>query len=149
MRSRTAAAVAVVGLFASLAGCGIGTRGGTATNNVSACAPALPLAGDAVGHKGTIIRIHRLRRGQAGAILRELGHPRSRPRRHPRPPAPDRPGQKEPKRCLIVYRGPYARGSVPLARNERGLYAVILARARHPQLVAVVLADRLPPDVRP
>jgi hypothetical protein len=145
MSSRAATTLALLGLLALPAGCGIGTRGGTATNNVSACAPALPLAGDALGHRGTLIRIHRLKRGQTAAILRALGRPvpaRHRPR--PRPPE-----GKEPKRCLIVYRGPYARGSVPLARGEQGRYAVILARARHPQLVAVVLTDRLPPEVQP
>jgi hypothetical protein len=145
MSSRAVAGVTVLALLALLPGCGIGTRGGTATNNVSACAPALPLAGDALGHRGTLIRIHRLKRGQTAAILRALGRPA--PVQRPRSGRP--PAGKEPKRCLLVYRGPYARGSVPLARGEQGRYAVILARARHPQLFAVVLTDRLPPEVQP
>jgi hypothetical protein len=143
---RAATAGATLGaLVLLMAGCGIGSRGGTATNNVSACAAALPLAGEVVGHKGTLVRIHRLKRGQTAAILKALGHPIARRRPHT---PPRRPAGKEPKRCLIVYRGPYPRGSVPAARNQHGTYAVILTRARHPSLVAVVLTDRLPPIVR-
>lgn len=136
--------VIIVGALVVLSGCGVGSRGGVATNNVSACAAVLPLARNALGHHGTLVRLHRLRRGQAAAILRVLGHPLPR---HPRSPTRRRPG-REPKRCLIVYRGPYRQGSVPRARGQHGRYAVIVAKARHPALVSVVLTDRLPPSVR-
>lgn len=136
--------VIIVGALVVLSGCGVGSRGGVATNNVSACAAALPLVRNTLGQHGTLVRVHRLRRGQAAAILRSLGRPL--PTRPPRPPT--RPPGREPKRCLIVYRGPYRQGSVPRARSEHGRYAVVIAKARHPALVAVVLTDRLPPGVR-
>jgi hypothetical protein len=47
-----------------------------------------------------------------------------------------------------VYRGPYPQGSVPRAPGQHGRYAVVIAKARHPAVVAVVLTDRLPPSVR-
>ena len=137
--------VVIVAALVVLSGCGVGSRGGVATNNVSACAPALPLARNTLGQHGTLIRVHRLRRGQAAAILRALGRPL--PTRHPRSPT-RKPPRREPKRCLIVYRGPYPQGSVPRARSEHGRYAVVIAKARHPALVAVVLTNRLPPSVR-
>ncbi|MDX6672927.1 MAG: hypothetical protein QOH11_345 [Solirubrobacteraceae bacterium] len=137
--------VVIVAALIVLSGCGVGSRGGVATNNVSACAAALPLARDTLGQHGTLVRVHRLRRGQAAAVLRALGRPLST--RPPRPPNRKPPG-REPKRCLIVYRGPYRQGSVPRARSEHGRYAVVIAKARHPALVAVVLTDRLPPSVR-
>jgi hypothetical protein len=136
--------VVIVGVLVVLCGCGVGSRGGVATNNVSACAAALPLARNTLSEHGTLVRVHRLRRGQAAAILRALGHPLpTRPRSATR----TSPG-REPKRCLIVYRGPYAQGSVPRAPGQHGRYAVVIAKARHPALVAVVLTDRLPPGVR-
>jgi hypothetical protein len=138
-------AVVIVAAFVALSGCGVGSRGGVATNNVSACAAALPLAQDTLGHHGTLIRVHRLRRGQAAGILRAVGHPL------PTPPARSstrrRPG-REPKRCLFVYRGPYRQGSVPRVPQQHGRYAVVVARARHPAVVAVALTDRLPPSAR-
>lgn len=137
--------VVIVAALVVLSGCGVGSRGGVATNNVSACAAALPLARNTLGHHGRLIRVHRLRRGQAAAILRALGRPL--PARHSRSPSRKAP-RREPKRCLIVYRGPYPQGSVRHARSEHGRYAVIIAKARHPALVAVVLTDRLPPGVR-
>jgi hypothetical protein len=137
--------VVIVGALVVLSGCGVGSRGGVATNNVSACAATLPLARDTLGHHGKLVRVHRLRRGQAAAILRALGHPL--PPRRPRAPTGRRPG-REPKRCLIVYRGPYRRGSVRRASDQHGRYAVVIAKARHPAAVAVVLTDRLPPRVR-
>ena len=136
--------VVIVGALVALCGCGVGSRGGVATNNVSACAAVLPLARNTLGH-GTLVRVHRLRRGQAAAILRALGHPL--PTRRPPSPTRTSPG-REPKRCLVVYRGPYPQGSVPRASGQHGRYAVIIAKARHPAVVAVVLTDRLPPSVR-
>jgi hypothetical protein len=47
-----------------------------------------------------------------------------------------------------VYRGPYRQGSVPRVPGKHGRYAVVIAKARHPAVVAVVLTDRLPPSVR-
>ncbi len=137
--------VVIVGALVVLSGCGVGSRGGVATNNVSACAAVLPLARNTLGQHGTLVRVHRLRRGQAAAILRTLGHPL--PTRRPRSPIRRPPG-REPKRCLIVYRGPYRQGSVPRAPGQHGRYAVVIAKARHPAVVAVVLTDRLPPSVR-
>jgi hypothetical protein len=137
--------VIIVGAVVALSGCGVGSRGGVATNNVSACAAVLPLAGQTLRHHGTLVRVHRLRRGQAAAILRALGHPL--PTQRPRASTRKRPA-REPKRCLLVYRGPYRRGSVPRAPNQHGRYAVVIARARHPAVVAVVLTDRLPRSVR-
>jgi hypothetical protein len=137
--------VVLVSALVVLSGCGVGSRGGVATNNVSACAAVLPLARNTLGQHGTLIRVHRLRRGQAAAILRALGHPL--PTRRPRSPTRRPPG-REPKRCLIVYRGPYRQGSVPRAPGKHGRYAVVIAKARHPAVVAVVLTDRLPPSVR-
>jgi hypothetical protein len=137
--------VVIVGALIVLSGCGAGSRGGVATNNVSACAAVLPLAGETLRHHGTLVRVHRLRRGQAAAILRAVGHPL--PTRRPRSSTATRQG-REPKRCLMVYRGPYRRGSVPRALDQQGRYAVVIAKARHPAVVRVVLTDRLPPSVR-
>jgi hypothetical protein len=116
-----------------------------ATNNVSACAAVLPLARNTLGQHGTLIRVHRLRRGQAAAILRALRQPPPGRSARSRTPGPT---GREPKRCLIVYRGPYRQGSVPRAPGKHGRYAVVIAKARHPAVVAVVLTDRLPPSVR-
>jgi hypothetical protein len=48
---------------------------------------------------------------------------------------------------VFVYRGPYSTGSVPLAPDQHGRYAVIVARARHPEIVGIALADHLPAGV--
>lgn len=138
-------AAVIVGALVALSGCGVGSRGGVATNNVSACVAALPLVQDTLRHDGTLIRVHRLRRGQAAAILRAAGHPLPAPRA--RSSTRPRPG-REPKRCLFVYRGPYRQGSVLRVPQQHGRYAVVVARARHPAVVAVALTDRLPSSAR-
>jgi hypothetical protein len=135
----------IVGALLALSGCGIGSRGGVATNNVSACAAALPLVRDTLRHHGTLVRVHRLRRGQAAAILRAVGHPLPAPRARSSTP---RRTSREPKRCLFVYRGPYRQGAVPRVPQQHGRYAVVVARSRHPAVVAVALTDRLPASAR-
>jgi hypothetical protein len=148
-RVRTIPWLAGLGALVVLGGCGVGTRGGVATNNVSACSAVLPLARQAVHGHGRLVRIHRLRHGEAATLARALGHPIAGP--HPQPTTGRRarqPPRREPKRCLIVYRGPYRRGDLAGARGQRGGYAVMIATARHPKIIQTILTDRLPPRVR-
>jgi len=107
---------------ATLAACTAcsGPRGGLPLNAVSrdagSCAAVLPLALDSVGHHGTLVAIHPLRRGEADTILRALGRsPAPRPA-HPRLTAPPSHYPANlPKTCVVAYQGEFTAGEVALA----------------------------------
>ncbi len=137
--------------LAALTACS-GPRGGLPLNAVSrdagSCAAVLPLAQDSVGHRGTLIAIHPLHRGEADTILRAMGHSPAPGPAHPRQTAPPSHHPANlPKTCVVAYQGAFTAGEVALAPTEHGRYAVVILNVRHPAVRQLVLTDRLPPGV--
>jgi hypothetical protein len=151
-RSTIAGVLSVVVLGAQM-GCS-GPRGGSSlhslTSQVNSCAVTLPLARTTVSQRGRLVTIHPLRHGQADRIARTVeGLLSKRPSGSPTvaPPATTRATHAPPLSavaCVVVYRGPYRRGDVAGAEQQRGRYALLIVRVRHPAVLRVFLVDQLP-----
>lgn len=133
---KAACALSVIAITAPACGGGGGARGGVEINTTGSCAGVLPLAFETVRKRGKLVRVHRLRRGQSADILRRLGVPVADSR------------GREARRCIVIYRGSYSRSQFAHAIGERGGYAVLIMKIRRPQLIELVLTDRLPRGVR-
>jgi hypothetical protein len=137
---------------AAVAGCASPGGGASGRADVARCAAVLPLARDVVHGQGVLTLVRPVDRKTIDAVSRELGvEPTPPPRAHPAHPAsPSRPSPPLPRACLVVYQGDYPAGAITGALSEpaRGRYALIVLRVRHPAVVRVLLADRLPPSAR-
>jgi len=137
---------------AAVAGCASPGGGASGRADVARCAAVLPLAREVVHGEGVLTLVRPVDRKTVDAISGELGAPDiSPPRVHPTHPAsPNRTSPPLPRACLVVYRGDYPAGAVAGAPSEpaRGRYALIVLRVRHPSVVRVLLADRLPASAR-
>jgi len=119
----TGAVLVVVALV--LTSCA-GPRNGLNTT-ASTCFRGLPAAADAVGHKGTLVGVRRVktdglvdRVAQASRIQRGSV-------------------------CLVAYRGPFARADVPGADpSGPGTYAVVALDDRGAHVLATFVIDELP-----
>ncbi len=133
-RTRTACAAACLALAAG--GCS-GSRSYTRFTP-DACASTLPAAGTAVHDRGHLTMIRPFHRSE---LKRYFGiTPRPVPTSSRSPSAPG-----EPRACLVVFRGPFAAGTVTGAQQRAGRFALVLVRVRPPRVLRVRLSDTVPP----
>jgi hypothetical protein len=137
---------------AAMAGCASPGGGASGRADVARCAAVLPLARDVVHGQGVLTLVRPVDRKTVDAISGELGvSPTPAARVHPtHPVSPNRTSPPLPRACLVVYRGDYPAGAIAgaLPAPGRGRYALIVLRVRHPAVVRVLLADRLPTSAR-
>jgi len=137
---------------AAVAACASPGGGASGRADVARCAAVLPLARDVVHGQGVLILVRPVDRKTVDAIAREAGvAAEPTPRIHSAHPARSNPTTLPlPRACLVVYEGDFPAGSIPTAlpRSARGRYALIVLRVRHPTVVRVLVADRLPPSAR-
>lgn len=128
---------AAVGLTVAVSGCS-GSHSYTRFTS-DACASTLPAAGAAVHGQGRLVTVRPFRRAELqryfGVAPRPL--PSGSPRRAPDP--------AQPRACLVVFRGPFAAGSVAGADQQAGRFALVLVRVRSPQVLLTRVADDYPP----
>lgn len=142
-----------VALLLSAVGCGA-PRGGYATNS-SVCAPALPAARATVRDHGTLVLVRPVGRPELDELF-----PGRLPPRAPSTPSPARPptatgpaptpgpGAPQPRACLVVYRGPYAAGSLPTSPTG-GTYAIIGVAVRTATVIGVTTSNTRPSQHAP
>jgi hypothetical protein len=115
----------LMGVALTLTACA-GPRNGLNTT-ASTCFRGLPAAADAVGHKGTLVGVRRVRTGELAHRVAQAG----------RIPAGSL--------CLIAYRGQFAHNEVPGADpSGPGAYAVVALDDRGARVLATFVLDQLP-----
>jgi hypothetical protein len=103
-----------------------------------ACASTLPTAGTAVHGRGRLTTIRPFHRAELKRYFGITPSPVPTPS-----PSPTAPGQ--PRACLVVFRGPFAAGTVTGAEQQAGRFALVLVRVRSPHVLRVRLSDTFPP----
>ncbi|MBO0894854.1 MAG: hypothetical protein J2O39_10795, partial [Acidimicrobiales bacterium] len=122
---RGAGALAAVLSLGLAAGC-------TASRNVlgtgdSACFQAIPVAADAVGHRGRLVGVHRVKTERLEHLLHTV---------------PQHPHQAV---CIVAYRGSFSSEQVTLAPPGRtGRYAVVVVSSPGNHLVRSYVLEKLP-----
>jgi hypothetical protein len=156
-RMAPAAVAGVAIVLALVAACSGPRNGASVTSDVSGCAAVLPLARNVVHGQGTLTLIRRINQADADALARKLGvtpgvTPAAPPQPHadhqpPRPPARTR----QPKTCLIVYRGSYPQGTIANASPPAvaGHYALMVLHVRPPSIDRILVTDTLPRGLKP
>ena len=121
------------------------------SGQVSSCAVALPVARAAVSHRGRLVVIHPLRKGQADKIVLAILGRAAKARGASRPKVAISPrlgaaavAKIKGATCIIVYRGHYRPGEVPGTGQQQGQYALMIVRVRHPAVLRAFLLDSLP-----
>ncbi|MBV9315500.1 MAG: hypothetical protein JO100_17615 [Pseudonocardia sp.] len=137
-------------------GCaGPGAPPATSTNN--ACIGVLPLAHQTVHGVGRLILVRRVSSVDVETIGRESGvvpfppGPPGTPSSPSPSSAPYPDGRlRAPKLCLVVYQGNYPAGSVSGNESPRkaGHYVLVVAQARPPAKIGVLVTDVLPAHAR-
>lgn len=153
-------------LLALLCGCSGPRSGSSAVSAVGGCAAVLPVVQAVVPTSSRLVSVHALRRGDVARYLREVGAspgpspsasagdqledpprdlvPGLRPSTTPSASASPR----EPRGCVVVYRGPFPQGLPQADPGSTGEYALLFADVRHPQVRRVVLTSQLPAGLR-
>jgi hypothetical protein len=114
----------------------LGLAGCTASRNVlgtadSACFQAIPVAAQAVHHRGKLVGVHRVATDRLHRLLSTVPH-------HPHKAV-----------CVVAYRGSFTSDQVQMAPpGQSGRYAVIVVSSPGNHVVQSYVLDKLPLSFR-